>query len=421
LLAGISYSAMWVASVLAGPTSFERIAVPGWLDGFIGYSLVPTPFALFAAYLGRVVHQLEIERDRGRQALAEARALAAVTASGLRSVTQPHQFVAETVVQVRRRARLRGFAIIFQPPRPHGAAADGNPPPEEVEAFGPVHGLVAAVQQGQPLPAGPWPVLCLPLDLAGRHLGTLVAQMDDRDRRDAFLTQLAGQVAAALTNAHLYAEAEALAAQAERARLAREIHDGIAQSLFMLTLNLEACMELVERDPDRLRERLEMLVMVARQTLWQTRHYIHDLKPLLDQQQGLRHAIENQIKEFRTISGLAVELTITGDEVAAAPAIQQALYRITQEGLANVFKHAGARHVAVDLTFDAAGARLVIEDDGRGFGPDAVDGGEGRGFGLGNMRERTEELGGQFSIRSEPGQGARLETWVPYQVVRRRG
>lgn len=407
LAAGAGFGALYLLAVLAVPEGASRVLQPGAVDGLIAYTVVPVPFALFAAYLGRMMRQLKAARDRSRRALDEVRLLQAVTAAGLRHVAAPDRFVDETLRLVQHRRWLRAGAILYRRPGAAGEAAA-----EAVRGFGPIAEQVAALRRGERVDGRT--VLTLPLRQGERDLGCLLAEAPGIDAWRPFLTALAGQLSAALANAHLYAEIEALAAQAERARLAREIHDGIAQSLFMLTLNLEACQELVERDPARLRERLELLTGVARQTLWETRHYINDLKPLLAYEQGLRQAIENQVAEFRTLSGLAVELTVEGEEAAADPAVRQALYRIAQEGLANAFKHARARRVEVALRFEAAGVGLTIADDGAGL--PAGGAAQGRGLGLRHIRERATELGGRLTLVSAPGEGTRLEVWAPYRA-----
>jgi signal transduction histidine kinase len=413
-VAGVGFTVLYAIAVMANPIGYARATAPGVLDRYIAYLFVPTPFALFAAYLGSVLRQLEAERDNARRALAEVRTLQAVTASGLQLFADPERFVAQTVRRARRIARLRGMAIAYRLPRraTDGEAGDPAMAAERSAGFGPAQDLIAAYWRGETPPDDPH-LLLLPLAQADRQLGALIAITPAVEQQRPFLTALAGQVSAALANAHLYAEAEGLAAQAERARLAREIHDGIAQSLFMLTLNLEACVELVDRDPELMRSRLQMLIEVARQTLWETRHYIHDLKPLLRDARGLRPAIENQIKEFATISGLSVEVRVSGEEADLPLTVRQALYRIVQEGLANVFKHAGARQVTVDLDFGGEGTRLTIADDGRGFTPPTDGDDARRGFGLGGMRERAEELGGRFELDSAPGRGTRLTIWAP--------
>ena len=414
LLAGAGFSLLFALSVAVAERGLESIVVPGLGDGFIGYVLIPIPFALFAAYLGRVTRQLETEAIRRRRALTETQVLQAVTAGGLRHVDDAAGFVAETVGLVRRRVRPRAFAIVYRVPR-HGEDGTGGdePPNEAVAGFARAGGAIAAVLRGAPAPLNVPTLLTLPLAQGDRHLGWLYAETATPLARRPFMQALAGQVSAALANAHLHAETQALAARAERARLAREIHDGIAQSLFMLTLNLEACAELAARDPAQLPARLELLTGVARQALWQTRHYLHSIKPMLHEDQPLGAAIEGQIREFRAVSGLGVTLSMNGDEGRLTPTLKQAVYRIAQEGLANVFKHARARRVEVNLTFDSDGLTLVIEDDGQGFELAEDDRAAHAGFGLQNMRARAEELGGRLAIESRPEDGTTLRAWMP--------
>jgi signal transduction histidine kinase len=405
-LAGIAFAGLFAIAVVSVPESVRRVQEEGNAAGLIGYVLVPIALGLFAAYLGDLARQLEAERDRVHRALIEAETLQAVTASGLRNVADPRRFVEETVASIRRRGWLRGFAIAYRLP----AATIGEPPTEHAVSFGPVQPLVDTYWSNQRvLPSSQ--VLPLALGQGQRHHGLLIALQPFVELRRPYLTALAGQVSAALANAALYAETEALAAQAERTRLGREIHDGIAQSLFMLTLNLEACIELVEHDPERLRSRLQTLIELSRQTLWETRHYIHDLRPLLDDARGLRPAIENQAREFQTISSLPVTLRISGEEPRLSITTRQAIYRILQEALANVFKHAGARQVTVELAFEADAVRLTVADDGRGFQPDPAT----SGHGLGNMRARAIEAGGQFELVSLPEQGTRVSVMLPAQ------
>lgn len=427
LLAGIGFSLLYVLAVLANPVGWARVNQPGALDGFIQYSIVGIPFALFAAYLGQVLRSLTAEAERTRRALTDERILRTVTASGLQHVADPTRFVAATVAAVGRRRALTSLAVIYRPPVTERDRVTGRQVAWTGRGFGPVervmaqqiadlghsHDSVMAEQAADPGDPRDRRWRSIELASASRSLGWLLVDAAEAGQRQSFLALLAGQISTALDNAHLYAEAERLAAQAERARLAREIHDGIAQSLFMLTLNLEACAELVERDPQRLRGRLATLIDLSRQTLWQTRHYVHDLKPLLADEQSLTAVVQNQVKEFQTISGLPVELTITGQEGRQTPAVKQALYRIAQEGLANVFKHSGAAQIEVVLAFTAAATVLTIIDDGRGFALTEVDQPGRRGFGLGNMRERADELGGRLTITSYPTQGTRIEVWMP--------
>src|SRR3990170_7620744 len=147
-------------------------------------------------------------------------------------------------------------------------------------------------------------------------------------------------------NVRLQKEREQLAALEERSRIAREIHDGIAQSIYMLTLNLEKAAEVASGDP-KLGERLVGLVGLAKETLLEVRHYIFDLKPLLSGDAGLTTTIQGQIREFSTVSGLPVHLRVEGEERKVPLAVGSCLYRVAQEALANVYRHAEASAIDV--------------------------------------------------------------------------
>ena len=203
-------------------------------------------------------------------------------------------------------------------------------------------------------------------------------------------------------------EAE-VAALEERSRIASEIHDGVAQSMYMLSLNLETCAELSEREDGDLPKRLKELVPLAKQTLLETRHYIYDLKPVLSGERGLVEMAENQAKEFQTVTGIPAELSAHGEPRAVSSAAGAGLYRILQEALANVFKHSNATAVEIGLTFDSDRVQLTVQDDGNGFKAEATD----RGYGLDNMRQRARELGGTCKILSTPGEGTSVTLTLP--------
>jgi signal transduction histidine kinase len=208
-------------------------------------------------------------------------------------------------------------------------------------------------------------------------------------------------------NIRLQREREGLVAQEERSRVAREIHDGIAQSIYMLSLNLETAADMAEGEP-RLSERLGRLVSLAKQTLLEVRHYMFDLKPLLAGDASLSAALESQVREFTAVSGLAVEVSSQGRERRLPVAATTALYRIAQEALANVYRHAQASEIDLRLVFERGSVSLNVCDNGVGFA-----GKETAGRGLGNMRQRVEELGGALEVRSEPGKGTSIKATIP--------
>jgi signal transduction histidine kinase len=210
-------------------------------------------------------------------------------------------------------------------------------------------------------------------------------------------------------NVRLQREREELAAQEERSRIAREIHDGIAQSIYMLTLNLEKAAELTRGDR-KLGERLGKLVNLAKETLLEVRHYIFDLKPLLSGDIGLTTTIQGQVREFSTVSGLPVRLEVEGEEPKVPLAAGSSMYRIAQEALANAYRHAGASAIDVRLGFRPDSVSLEVRDNGRGF---SIDSESASGRGLRNIRQRAAELGGQAEISSAPGQGTTVRVTVP--------
>ena len=200
-----------------------------------------------------------------------------------------------------------------------------------------------------------------------------------------------------------------LAAQKERERIARDIHDGIAQSIYALSLNLETCADIPEKEHGILRERLRRLVPLAQKTLLETRHYIYNFKPFLSGERDLKSMAENQVQEFQNVSGTLAELSTSGQPGEVPVAVATGLYWILKEALANVLRHAEASQVKVGLDFDGGSVRLSVEDDGVGMDADAPS----PGLGLENMRQRAAELAGTFEISGAPGRGTTVGVTLP--------
>ena len=158
-------------------------------------------------------------------------------------------------------------------------------------------------------------------------------------------------------------------------------------------------------------EQLQKLVPLAKKTLLETRHYIYDLKPLLAGESDLTAMAENQVKEFEMVAGVLARLSTEGQPYEVPVAVATGFYRILQEALANVLKHARASEVSVALTYEAGQVRLSVQDDGVGFQIDGVR----PGLGLENMRERAQELRGSFEISGGPGDGTGISVTLPTQ------
>ncbi len=194
----------------------------------------------------------------------------------------------------------------------------------------------------------------------------------------------------------------------ERRRVSRELHDEAGQSLTALKISLE----LMQADPSSSQKDLRQAAELATETLEQIRLLAQDLRPPELDTIGLNLTLEDFCQEFSARTRIAIDYS--GMELASVPdAVSIVFYRVLQEALANVAKHAQAKRVKVSLDAESAAIRLMIEDDGQGF--DLSQPRQGRGIGLVGMRERVEQLTGRLELTSHPGRGTRLVAYVPLQ------
>ena len=253
----------------------------------------------------------------------------------------------------------------------------------------------------------------VPLVAKETAIGLLVLHHDEPDffePRHADLTMaLASAVAAAVENARLYEQAQQLAALQERQKLARELHDSVSQALYSIALGARTARTQLDRDPAKVAEPLDYVLSLAQAALAEMRALIFELRPESLEQNGLVAVLTRQADSLRVRHRIDVSAHL-GDEPAGALEVKQAVYRIAQEALHNIVKHARATHVEVRLDCQDGWLRLDIQDDGAGF--DA--GGEFPGhLGLRSMRERAQQLGGALRVESAPGTGTRVVAEVP--------
>jgi PAS domain S-box-containing protein len=261
-----------------------------------------------------------------------------------------------------------------------------------------------------------------PLMRRGRPFGVLVAAnrrphtFTDEDA--GLLAAVANTAALALENRRLYARLEEAAQQAERQRLAAEIHDGLTQSLYGLSLLLENLEDSVPQlPPDEICASLRRARRVVAESLADTRQIIFDLRtsPFRDAA-DLVSLARDALQYFRHETGVDAELLLPGGPL---PDLTQAevsqLFRIFQEALVNVRKHANASRLTVALRVQDEQLILTITDDGRGFDPETVE--TSAHFGLRIMGERAQTLGGWCGIESTPGTGTRITASVPLRNV----
>jgi len=215
---------------------------------------------------------------------------------------------------------------------------------------------------------------------------------------------VANQAAITLINAELYGHAQALAVLEERQRLARNLHDAINQSLFSAGLIAEVLPRLWERDQEEARRSLEDLRRLTRGAMAEMRALLAELRPSTLTDAELGDLVRLLGNAFTGRTNIPAKVTVVGQGVLPAD-VQVAIYRVCQEALNNVAKHAGASLVEIDLKHEDAAIELSIRDDGQGFDPEQTTSGH---YGLSMMHERAEAVGARLSITSQPGHGTEL-------------
>ena len=197
----------------------------------------------------------------------------------------------------------------------------------------------------------------------------------------------------------------------ERARVARELHDGISQQLVSAKFVTESALVQLERGHSAATETLRQGVELLQAAMRDVRRISHGLRPTLLDDMGLASALEQTARECAERSGLQIHTQV--DPLPTIPdAVATALFRVAQEALANVEKHARAQQITLQLQHSADGLTLYLRDDGCGFDVQASQRQVRAGLGLTHMRERIEMLGGDFSIHSAPG-GTQLRARLP--------
>jgi signal transduction histidine kinase len=258
----------------------------------------------------------------------------------------------------------------------------------------------------------------LPLLADSELVGVIVLGHDKAQVFDArelpLLGLLANQVTLAVRNAKAYLYSEELAIFDERNRIAREIHDGIAQSLAFTAMKLDLSSRLLERDPERVRSELETAKNTLREQIKEVRRSIFALRPIDLERLGFLETIRGYVKDFGEQNSIKAMLEIVG-EPQLSPTNEAVMFRILQEALNNVAKHSKAKTVVVSLRIDPSGTRLIIADDGVGFDPKALTGvvSSVGGLGLAQMRERLQARGGSFEFSSSVGAGTRVMALLP--------
>jgi two-component system, NarL family, sensor kinase len=306
----------------------------------------------------------------------------------------------------------------------------------------------------------------IPLTFQDRPLGIMNVTGPAWRRLSAdelrLLSTIAYQVGVAVERGRLAEESTRLARAEERARLAREIHDTLAQGLSAIALHVEGALRALDHDAadsgsaghtghtghtgdggstahtgniGRARERLERALATARESLEEARRSVQDLRAAPPGGRPLGEALAALARTFTSDTGIRVHVRVIGTAgrrravpgVAEGPAggggarlplrVEAELYRIAQEALENVRKHAQAQETEVTLRHTAAAVRLTVHDDGRGLPATLPEGEPGTGHGIQGMRERARLLGGDLRVAGRPGRGTTVVATVPIGAI----
>ncbi|MGY1620289.1 GAF domain-containing protein [Geodermatophilus sp. SYSU D00691] len=267
--------------------------------------------------------------------------------------------------------------------------------------------------------------LGVPITVRGRIYGNLYltekrAESEFTDDDERAVVTLAAQAGVAIENARLFDEAQRRLALEARHRLARELHDSVSQALFSMTLETRGAQVLLERAglpaDGPLGERLANLRQLTQGALAEMRALIFELRPEALREEGLAAAIRKQAEGVSARTEIAVEVRLPKRPIALPGDVEEQVYRLVQEALANIARHSAARHAVVQLRRRRSGHELLVEatDDGVGFDASSSQPGH---LGLHTMAQRMEQLGGSLVVDSRPGRGTRITAVIPLSRV----
>jgi nitrate/nitrite-specific signal transduction histidine kinase len=265
--------------------------------------------------------------------------------------------------------------------------------------------------------AGDEQVIAVPLVVDGNSVGGLVltGQISLSPLQTAMLDVVAGLMALTILNNQLYAAVESQIILQERSRLAREVHDGLAQSLGFLNFKVQHVDHLLDRGEwEAARQALQELHGGVHDIYTEVRFTLQDLRGLDVLGLGLDRQLQQYGIVFKNRTGLDVNVNVD-EGLLLPPRSEVQLFRIVQEALMNVYRHARAHRVWVRLHAHLEGIRLEVEDDGVGITVLDEDSERAGHFGLRIIRERVESMGGRLAIESAPGNGVKLRVVVPFE------
>ena len=387
----LGFSSLLVPAVLVGAQGVSALDDSGFVVSILGSALVAPAIGLFIDAIARQSQQ----RHEALVALAaahdEAESLLQATLAMSRARTP-----ADVVDAIGACLSGRGVERV-------ALCADGDPVAVWAQGGGaPSEESTVAIDVEAPGSDAP---AKLTLEVAGP------SDLSHAGRRT--LETLAVSCGLALANFELVERARCTGMAEERARLAREIHDTLAQGFVSVLTQLEAAGQSLTGGPPEAVERVRRASDIARSSLAEARRSVQALRPGALESAPLHEAIERVVARWSADAAVTTEVTVTGTATPLPPNTEVTLLRAAQEALANVARHSNATSVAVTLSYLGDAVVVDVHDDGCGFDVDAPRNGSGGGFGLQALRERVDALGGYFGLESEVGKGTTVTVHIP--------
>ena len=335
-------------------------------------------------------------------------------------------------------ARFGAVGLAGPDPEEFSAFVTAGLTDAEIEAIGPLprrHGLLgAALAEGTPLRAadiradprasGWWPsahppmtaLLGAPLRVGGAVLGAVYVANEAGGppfaaEDEAALVRLADRAAPVVRALRQAEDGRLLVLSAERARIARDLHDALSQSLFSIGLRAEAARRDLTGAPERADGHLASIADTAREARAELGAVVDGLRPPAIDDEGLPRALRGLAAVLDRLGDADVEVDLA-DEPEPSPARDREVFLILQEALVNAVRHAHARRVRLTMGAENGGLRAEVADDGVGFDPEDARA-RARRMGLNAMRQRAAALGAELRVESSAGRGARVLLWVP--------
>jgi signal transduction histidine kinase len=265
-------------------------------------------------------------------------------------------------------------------------------------------------------------LLAIPIICKGPFRGNLyvaekITALEFALEDEETLVRFATAAAIAIDNAHLNQRLRTLAVAEERVRIAREIHDGMAQILAYVNTKAQVVKAYLDKNkPEQASDQLEQLASAAREVYTDAREGIMALRTRVGPDQPLGEALQDYMERWEMQSGITGSLEIEGD-IQVSASVELQLLRILQEALSNARKHSGATLVNVKIHQEDNRLFASVEDDGKGFDPSNRPREAFPRFGLAIMRERTESIGGTLDLETSPGSGTRVKIRVPVATI----